>query len=91
MRLTSLRAQGRRVRYRVAYTAALSLMVAGCGSSAPLFTHDGRPTILVQCPARGPASSCMENARGMCGGDFDIIQQSITDDTRNLLFACKAR
>jgi len=66
-------------------------MLAGCGSSAPLFTRDGRPTILVQCPAQGPASSCMENARGMCAGDFDVIQQSITDHTRNLLFACKAR
>ena len=90
MRLTLLRARGASL-CRIAYAGVLSLMVAGCGSSAPLFTHDGRPTILVQCPAQGPASACMENARGMCGGDFDVIQQSITGGTRNLLFACKAR
>jgi len=91
MRLALLRARGRHVLCHSAHAAALSLMLAGCGSSAPLFTHDGRPTILVQCAAQGPASACMENARGMCDGDFDIIQQSITDGTRNLLFACKAK
>ena len=91
MRLTLLRAQGRHVLCHAAYAAALSLMLAGCGGSAPLFTGDGRPTVMVQCAAQGPASACMENARGMCGGDFDVIQQSTVDGTRNLLFACKAR
>ena len=91
MKLALLPAQGRHMLYRAAYAAVLSLMLAGCGSSAPLFTSDGRSTILVQCPAQGPASECRENARGMCGGNIDVIQQSTTDGTRNLLFACKAR
>ena len=91
MRLALLPAQGRHMLCHAAYAAALSAMLAGCGSSAPLFTSDGRPTVLVQCPAQGTASACMENARGMCEGDFDVIQQSTSDGSRNLLFACKAR
>lgn len=91
MRPTLPPAQGRRTPRHALYAVAMSLMLAGCGSSAPLFTGDGRPTILVQCPAQGPASACAENARGMCGGDFDIIRQSTGDGARNLLFACKAK
>lgn len=70
---------------------AASTLLAGCGGSAPLFTSDGRPTILVQCSAQGPASACTENARGMCEGEFDVINESTDNRVRNLLFACKPK
>lgn len=76
-----------------AYAAVVfcSAALAGCGGSAPLFTGDGRPTTLVQCPAQGPWDTCMQNARGICQGDFDVIKQSVDAGTRNLLFACRAK
>ncbi len=76
---------------RAVCTLALSAALAGCGGGAPLFTGDGRPTSVVQCSAQGPSSACAENARGMCGGDFDIVKQSTSNGVRNLLFACKAK
>jgi hypothetical protein len=76
---------------RAACTLMLSAALAGCGGGAPLFTGDGRPTTLVQCSAQGPSSACTENARGMCGGDFDIVKQSTGNGVRNLVFACRAR
>ncbi|HTI18006.1 MAG TPA: hypothetical protein VL598_10110 [Trinickia sp.] len=69
----------------------LCSILAGCASSAPLFTKDGRPTTLVQCPAEGSAAPCLEQARGICGGDFDIVEQSTNRGQRNLLFACRAQ
>ncbi|ARF89896.1 hypothetical protein BURCENBC7_AP4494 [Burkholderia cenocepacia BC7] len=36
-------------------------------------------------------SNCTDNARAMCNGDFDVIQQSTDDAVRNLLFACKKK
>ncbi|WP_374193441.1 hypothetical protein [Trinickia mobilis] len=71
----------------VAFAAALG----GCGGSAPLFTGDGRPTTQVQCPAAGPSDTCVQNARGICQGDIDVIQQSSGGGVRNLLFACRAK
>jgi hypothetical protein len=76
---------------RAVCTLMLSAALAGCGGGAPLFTGDGRPTTLVQCSAQGPLSACTENARGMCGGDFDIVKQSTGNGVRNLVFACRAR
>jgi hypothetical protein len=74
-----------------ACAAILCLVLAGCGGGAPLFTSDGRATTLVQCPREGPASACMENARGMCGGDFDVVKQYDDNGMHNLVFACRAR
>ncbi|MGV2289752.1 hypothetical protein AAHK20_13660 [Trinickia sp. YCB016] len=71
----------------VAFAAALG----GCGGSAPLFTGDGRVTTQVQCSSAGPWDTCLQNARGICQGDFDVIQQSSSGDTRTLLFACRAK
>jgi hypothetical protein len=74
--------------------AAASLcaaILAGCGGSAPLFTSDGRPTTAVQCSAAGPWDNCMDNARGICGGAIDVIQQSAANGEHKLLFACKAK
>ncbi|TKC88071.1 hypothetical protein FAZ69_16110 [Trinickia terrae] len=65
--------------------------MGGCGGSAPLFTGDGRATTQVQCPAAGPWETCLQNARGICQGDFDVIKQSSDNGMRNLLFACRAK
>lgn len=91
MRPTLVISAGKAAKRGVLAAIAASGMLLGCGGGAPLFTRDGRPTILVQCPARGPASACAENARGMCAGAFDVIEQSTRNGSRNLLFACKAK
>lgn len=83
-------ATARRAVYAI-HAMVLAMAVTGCGGAAPLFTSDGRPTTLVQCPAQGSESACMENARGMCAGDFDVVQKSTDKGMRNVLFACKAR
>jgi hypothetical protein len=91
--VTSVPKAGRAGIFR-AYAAALccGAVLAGCGGgTAPLFTRDGRPTTLVQCPAQGPWDTCMQNAQGICQGEFDVIKQSGDSSTRNLLFACKAK
>jgi hypothetical protein len=54
-----------------------------------LFTPDGRNTTQVQCPA-GSADSCEQHATGLCGGPFDTIGTSTKDQTRTLIFACRA-
>jgi hypothetical protein len=76
---------------RAMAAAALAAALGGCGGSAPLFTGDGRTTTQVQCPSAGPWDTCLQNARGICQGDFDVIQQSSSGDTRTLLFACRAK
>jgi hypothetical protein len=76
---------------RLLAVAAFGAALGGCGGSAPLFTGDGRATTQVQCPAAGPWDTCQQNARGICEGDFDVIQQSTSGDTRTLLFACRAK
>jgi hypothetical protein len=88
----TLRSNGRGAAVRLAaFAVPLCATLVGCGGGAPLFTSDGRPTTLVQCPEQGPLTACTENARGMCGGDFDIVKQSTNNGMRNLLFACRAR
>jgi hypothetical protein len=32
----------------------------------------------------------MQQARGMCGGAFDVVRQTTGGGVRTLLFACKA-
>lgn len=77
---------------RSAVAASLcAAVLAGCGGSAPLFTRDGRPTTEVQCSAAGPWDNCMDNARGLCGSDIDVIAQTEAGGAHKLLFACKAK
>ena len=75
---------------RAVAAGALCAALAGCGSSPPLFTPDGRPTTLVQCPAAGPWDTCRQDARGICQSDFDVIRQTTGKGMNNLFFACKA-
>lgn len=79
---------GRAARVLPAMAALAAL--AGCSSSAPLFAPDGRPTTQVQCSAAGTWDACMQHARGMCGGAFDVVRQTTGGGVRTLLFACKA-
>jgi hypothetical protein len=89
---STLRSHGRGAAAGLAVCAVLlCVALAGCGGSAPLFTRDGRPTTLVQCPAQGPLTVCTENALAICGGEFDIVKQSTNNGVRNVLFACRAR
>jgi hypothetical protein len=76
----------------VATLGAVVSALSACSSSPPLFSSDGRPTSLIQCPAEGGWRNCEENARAMCaGGNYDVLRQS-TDNGRNgLLIACKAQ
>jgi hypothetical protein len=89
---STLRSHGRGAAPWPAVCAVLlCVALAGCGGSAPLFTRDGRPTTLVQCPAQGPSSVCTEHALAICGGEYDIVKQSTNNGMRNILFACKVR
>ncbi|WP_246793177.1 hypothetical protein [Burkholderia perseverans] len=74
---------------QLALSIALLASLAGCGGGAPLFTPDGRSTAQVQCPEAGPWDTCLQNARGICDGNFDTIRQSVESGTRTLLFACR--
>lgn len=65
------------------------VVLAGCGSSAPLFLSDGRPTTQVQCP--DGQDSCEQQARAACGGAFDTVRQSTDNGQRSLLYACKPK
>lgn len=65
------------------------VVLAGCGSSAPLFLSDGRPTTQVQCP--DSQDSCEQQARAACGGAFDTVRQSTDNGQRSLLYACKSK
>ncbi|CAG4898520.1 hypothetical protein [Paraburkholderia gardini] len=62
--------------------------LAGCSSAPPLFSPDGLPTTQVQCSAAG-GDGCEQQARGMCGGPFEIVRQTTVDGVRNLIFACR--
>jgi hypothetical protein len=71
--------------------AAMSILSA-CSSAPPLFSSDGRPTSLIQCPSNGGWSNCQENARAMCaGGNYDVLGQSTDNGKNGLLIACKAQ
>jgi hypothetical protein len=66
------------------------LLVAGCGSSQPLFTRDGRPTQRIECSARDGWQQCVALAQAQCGGPaFDTLQRSSSDGTLWMLIACR--
>jgi hypothetical protein len=86
MKLVSIRALGFAM-----LGAALSFLSA-CSSAPPLFSSDGRPTSLIQCPANGGWNNCQENARAMCpGGNYDVLGRSTDNGQNGLLIACKAQ
>ncbi|GAB7524691.1 hypothetical protein PBS_36790 [Paraburkholderia sp. 2C] len=73
----------------VAALAATALL-AGCGSSAPLFASDGRPTTLVQCT--NGSDSCDQQAAASCdGAGYEVVRQTVESGVRNLLYACKRK
>ncbi|MBW0446050.1 hypothetical protein EN871_27470 [bacterium M00.F.Ca.ET.228.01.1.1] len=78
----------RRAHYAV-LTVAAGVTLAGCGSSAPLFLSDGRPTTLVECPAG--SDSCTQQAAASCGGAFDTVRRSTSNGTLSLIYACRAK
>jgi predicted small lipoprotein YifL len=72
--------------------AALAMVTAlsGCGSSAPLFSSDGSPTTLVQCP--NGSDSCDQQAAADCSGaGYEVVRQTVESGVRNLLYACKRK
>jgi hypothetical protein len=69
--------------------AASAWALAGCSSAPPLFSADGRPTQLVQCPAYGGWRLCTDNAKVACPGGYDVLEQSSADNQNGLLIACK--
>jgi predicted small lipoprotein YifL len=73
----------------VAVLAAVAGL-AGCGSSAPLFASDGRPTTLVQCT--NGSDSCDQQAAASCdGAGYEVVRQTVESGVRNLLYACKGK
>jgi hypothetical protein len=75
----------RNVRYTLGCVALTAL--AACSSSPPLFLSDGRQTTVVQC--RDGSDSCMQQARAACGTDIEVVSQSTTNGTLNLIYACR--
>ncbi|HEF4755203.1 hypothetical protein KTF24_02540 [Burkholderia multivorans] len=82
--------RGPRALLRGAGLLALVVALGGCGGGAPLFTSDGRPTTQVQCTGDS-WSNCTDNARAICNGEYDVLQQSTDSGTRSLLFACRKK
>jgi hypothetical protein len=74
----------------VAALSALSTLSA-CSSAPPLFSSDGRPTSMIQCPTSGGWSNCQENARAQCAGSYDVLDQSSENGQNGLLIACRAK
>ena len=74
-----------------ALPAALAMTgaLAACSSAPPLFSSDGRPTTLVQCPAG--SDNCEQQAQAMCGGAFDTMRSTTDNGTRSLLYACRGK
>jgi hypothetical protein len=67
-----------------------ALALGGCSSSPPLFSADGRPTQQISCPAYGGWRNCTDNAKALCPGGYDLIDQSTGDSQNTMLVACKA-
>jgi hypothetical protein len=66
------------------------LLLAGCGSSQPLFTRDGRPTQLIQCSSGEGWETCVARASAQCGGPaYDTLQRSSSGGTLSMLIACR--
>jgi hypothetical protein len=70
--------------------AAVSVLSA-CSSAPPLFSSDGRPTSMIQCPTNGGWSNCQQNARALCSGSYDVLDQSSNNGQNSLLIACRAK
>ena len=73
----------------LAAVLAMTGALAACSSAPPLFSADGRPTTLVQCPAG--SDNCEQQAQAMCGGAFDAIRTSTANGVRSLLYACRSK
>jgi hypothetical protein len=67
------------------------LVLSACSSAPPLFSSDGRPTSMIQCPTSGGWSNCQQNARAMCAGSYDVLDQTSENGQNGLLIACKAK
>ena len=70
---------------------ALMLALSACSSAPPLFSSDGRPTSMIECPVSGGWSNCEENARAQCGGSYDVLDQTTDNGQNGLLIACKTK
>ena len=71
--------------------AAAVSMLSACSSAPPLFSSDGRPTNMITCPTNGGWSNCQENARALCSGSYDVLDQSSDNGQNSLLIACRAK
>ncbi|VVE52344.1 hypothetical protein [Pandoraea anhela] len=66
----------------------LTVTLSACGSSAPLFTSDGRPTVQIQCSAVSPGD-CEQRALTQCAQKgYDILTREVNGNVANLVIAC---
>ncbi|WP_052810937.1 hypothetical protein [Pandoraea vervacti] len=67
----------------------LTVTLSACGSSAPLFTSDGRATQQIQCSAAS-AGDCEQRARSQCAQkDYDVLTRDVSGNVANLVIACQ--
>ncbi|AJF01064.2 hypothetical protein SG18_15325 [Pandoraea apista] len=67
----------------------LTVTLSACGSSAPLFTSDGRPTQQIQCAANS-AGDCDQRARTQClQKGYDVLTRDVSGGVANLVIACR--
>ncbi|AVF40132.1 hypothetical protein [Pandoraea apista] len=67
----------------------LTVTLSACGSSAPLFTSDGRPTQQIQCSANS-AGDCDQRARTQClQKGYDVLTRDVSGGVANLVIACR--
>ncbi len=72
-----------------AMLATGALALSGCSSAPPLFSPDGRPTQQISCPAYGGWRNCTDNAKALCPGGYDVVDQSSGDSNNTMLVACR--
>ncbi|VVD67186.1 hypothetical protein PTE30175_00405 [Pandoraea terrae] len=72
-----------------------TLLLSACGTNAPLFTSDGRPTQQIQCAAAAnqrdsqASLDCDARARSLCGGgDYETLRRTPEYGALTVLFAC---
>lgn len=78
-------------RAKLGLAVLFTTSLAACSSAPPLFSSDGRPTTLIQCPAAGGWSLCQQNARATCAGSYDVLDQTDANGQYGILIACKAK
>ncbi|WP_374627223.1 hypothetical protein [Pandoraea sp.] len=67
----------------------VTVALSACGTSAPLFTADGRPTQQIHCSATR-AGDCEERARTQCAQKgYDVLTRDVNDGVANLVIACE--